>query len=88
MGFHLGIGGVSTFKNGGMDKVIPHLDLNYIILETDCPYLAPTPHRGKRNEPSFMPLVAQRIADLREMSIEGVTQLTDRNTHSLFNLER
>ncbi|HBV76448.1 MULTISPECIES: TatD family hydrolase [Vibrio] len=88
LGFHLGIGGVSTFKNGGMDKVIPHLDLNYIILETDCPYLAPTPHRGKRNEPSFMPLVAQRIADLREMSIEGVTQLTDRNTHSLFNLER
>ncbi|OEF27200.1 TatD family hydrolase [Vibrio rumoiensis] len=87
LGFHLGIGGVSTFKNGGMDKVIPQLDLNYVILETDCPYLAPTPHRGKRNEPSFMQLVAQRIADLREMNIEDVTQLTDRNTHALFNLE-
>lgn len=87
LGFHLGIGGVSTFKNGGMDKVIPHLNLNYVILETDSPYLAPTPHRGKRNEPSFMPLVAQRIADLRDISIEDVTQLTDRNTHVLFNLE-
>lgn len=86
LGFHLGIGGVSTFKNGGMDKVIPHLDLNYVILETDCPYLAPAPHRGKRNEPAFMQLVAQRIADLREISTQEVGILTERNTHALFKL--
>ncbi|MBD1577269.1 TatD family hydrolase [Vibrio sp. S11_S32] len=86
-GFHLGLGGVSTFKNGGMDKVIPHLDLDFVILETDCPYLAPTPHRGKRNEPSFMALVAQRIADLREISVEQVSTITRLNTQQLFNLK-
>lgn len=86
LGFHLGLGGVSTFKNGGMDKVIPHLDLNYVILETDCPYLAPTPHRGKRNEPAFMALVAQRIADLREMDVRDVAKLTEQNTIKLFKL--
>ncbi|MFH0257832.1 TatD family hydrolase [Vibrio rumoiensis] len=87
LGFHLGIGGVSTFKNGGMDKVIPELNLDYIILETDCPYLAPTPHRGKRNEPAFMQLVAQRIADLKEMPLEQVCAITDRNTEKLFQLK-
>ncbi|WP_153445617.1 TatD family hydrolase [Vibrio algicola] len=87
LGFHLGLGGVSTFKNGGMDKVIPHLDLDFVILETDCPYLAPTPHRGKRNEPSFMALVAQRIADLREISVEQVSAITRLNTQQLFNLK-
>lgn len=86
LGFHLGLGGVSTFKNGGMDKVIPHLDLDFVILETDCPYLAPTPHRGKRNEPLFMELVAQRVADLREMSLSEVSQITSKNTKLLFNL--
>ncbi|WP_105903684.1 TatD family hydrolase [Vibrio gangliei] len=86
LGFHLGIGGVSTFKNGGMDKVIPELDLNYVILETDCPYLAPTPHRGKRNEPSFMQLVAQKIADLKEVPLSTITELTDHNTKALFRL--
>lgn len=86
LGFHLGLGGVSTFKNGGMDKVIPYLDLDYVILETDCPYLAPTPHRGKRNEPAFVQLVAQRVADLREMPLEQVIDITNSNTRSLFKL--
>ncbi|MGO2508759.1 TatD family hydrolase [Vibrio hibernica] len=86
LGFHLGLGGVSTFKNGGMDKVIPHLDLGFVILETDSPYLAPTPHRGKRNEPLFMELVAQRVADLREMSLSEIGQITSKNTKLLFNL--
>ncbi|MEF1288507.1 TatD family hydrolase [Vibrio sp. M260118] len=86
LGFHLGLGGVSTFKNGGMDKVIPHLDMDYIILETDCPYLAPVPHRGKRNEPAYTSLVAQRVADLREMSIEQVDNLTTHNAKTLFSL--
>lgn len=86
LGFHLGLGGVSTFKNGGMDKVIPHLDMNYVILETDCPYLAPVPHRGKRNEPAYTELVAKRVADLRELSIEEVDSITTHNATSLFKL--
>ncbi|MCG3766989.1 TatD family deoxyribonuclease [Vibrio cincinnatiensis] len=86
LGFHLGLGGVSTFKNGGMDKVIPHLDLDYVILETDCPYLAPVPHRGKRNEPAYTRLVAQRIAELRELSLQDVSDLTTVNAKHLFNL--
>ncbi|WP_194438639.1 TatD family hydrolase [Vibrio fluminensis] len=86
LGFHLGLGGVSTFKNGGMDKVIPQLDMNYVILETDCPYLAPVPHRGKRNEPAYTQLVAQRVADLRQMSLQQIDELTTRNAKTLFNL--
>ncbi|NLS13687.1 TatD family hydrolase [Vibrio sp. SM6] len=86
LGFHLGIGGVSTFKNGGMDKVLPHLDLNTLILETDCPYLAPVPHRGKRNEPSFTELVAARVAELTQLSVAEVIKVTNHNAKSLFNL--
>ncbi|HAS61651.1 MAG TPA: hydrolase TatD [Vibrio sp.] len=86
LGFHLGLGGVSTFKNGGMDKVIPHLDMNYMILETDCPYLAPVPHRGKRNEPAYTQLVASRVAELRELTIEQVDQITTQNAKALFKI--
>lgn len=86
LGFHLGLGGVSTFKNGGMDLVIPQLDLDYVILETDCPYLAPVPHRGKRNEPAYTQLIAQRVADLREMSLQQVDELTTHNAKTLFKL--
>ena len=86
LGFHLGLGGVSTFKNGGMDKVIPHLDMNWVILETDCPYLAPVPHRGKRNEPAYTSLVAARVAELRGESVEAIDALTTKNAEALFNL--
>ncbi|MGI9918729.1 TatD family hydrolase [Vibrio owensii] len=87
LGFHLGLGGVSTFKNGGMDKVIPHLDMNWVILETDCPYLAPVPHRGKRNEPAYTSLVAARVAELRGESLEAIDALTTKNAEVLFNLK-
>lgn len=86
LGFHLGLGGVSTFKNGGMDKVIPHLDMEKVILETDCPYLAPVPHRGKRNEPAYTSLVAERIADLRGLSLTEVDHITTFNAKQLFQL--
>ncbi|MDF9388107.1 TatD family deoxyribonuclease [Vibrio sp. 1151_11] len=86
LGFHLGIGGVSTFKNGGMDKVLPHLDMNFVLLETDCPYLAPVPHRGKRNEPAYTTLVAKRIAELTELSLGEVNNITNTNANSLFKL--
>ncbi|MBL4831357.1 MAG: TatD family hydrolase [Aliivibrio sp.] len=86
LGFHLGIGGVSTFKNAGMDQVIPHLDIDMLVLETDCPYLAPVPHRGKRNEPAYTHLVAQRVAGLMAMSIKEIDAITTRNAEKLFQL--
>ena len=55
LGFHLGIGGVATFKKAGLDQVLPQIDLKHLVLETDCPYLAPVPYRGKRNECSYIP---------------------------------
>ena len=86
LGFHLGIGGVATFKNGGMDKVIPHLDMDYVILETDCPYLTPAPYRGQRNEPAYTQLIAQRIADLTASSLAEVDKRTSANAKKLFRL--
>ena len=79
LGFFLGIGGVVTFKNGGLDKVIPELDLQNIILETDSPYLAPAPHRGKRNSPEYLSLIAQKVADLKETSVARVAEVTTTN---------
>ena len=79
MGFLLGIGGVSTFKNGGLDKVLPHISLEYIVLETDAPYLAPVPYRGKRNQPAYIPIVAQRVAELMGVSVEETARQTTEN---------
>ena len=84
LGFHIGLGGVSTFKNAGMDKVIPHIDLEHVVLETDSPYLSPVPHRGKRNEPAFLELIAQKIADYRQMSLEDLKTQTTSNAIKLF----
>ncbi|HMP99711.1 MAG TPA: TatD family hydrolase [Cyclobacteriaceae bacterium] len=85
LGFYLGIGGVATFKNGGLDKVLPDVDLAHIVLETDSPYLAPVPHRGKRNEPAYLQLIAQRVADLMQISIEEVAAETSGNSKLLFS---
>jgi TatD DNase family protein len=83
LGFKLGIGGVATFKNGGLDKVLPYIDPRHIVLETDSPYLAPTPYRGKRNEPTYLDLVAQRVGDLMQCSKEEVIAQTTHNAQSL-----
>jgi TatD DNase family protein len=88
MGFYLGIGGVVTFKNGGLDKILPEIDLKNIVLETDSPYLAPTPHRGKRNSPLYIPLIAGKIADVKKITPEDVKLMTTRNALKLFDLER
>jgi TatD DNase family protein len=85
VGFLLGIGGVATFKNGGLDKVLPEIDLSNIVLETDSPYLAPVPHRGKRNSPLYLPLIAERVAALKNVPLEAVRAITTRNAHALFN---
>ncbi len=83
-GFYLGLGGVSTFKNGGMDKVIPYLNKERIILETDSPYLTPTPHRGKRNEPSFVSLIRDKVAEYLGSTKEDIDELTTANANELF----
>ena len=83
LGFKLGIGGVSTFKNGGLDKVLPYVDLAHLVLETDAPYLAPVPHRGRRNEPAYLQLIAQRVADLKQINIDDVARHTTANALSL-----
>ncbi|SDN09811.1 TatD family hydrolase [Siphonobacter aquaeclarae] len=85
LNFLLGIGGVATFKNGGLDKVLPHVGLEHLVLETDAPYLAPVPYRGKRNEPAYLPLVAQRVADLKETSVAEVIRLTTANALALLS---
>ncbi|MEP7128180.1 MAG: TatD family hydrolase [Chitinophagales bacterium] len=84
LGFYLGIGGVVTFKNGGLDKVLEQLDLNRIVLETDSPYLAPVPHRGKRNESSYLRLIAEKISTLKNISTEEVASVTTSNANQLF----
>ncbi len=88
LGFYVGLGGVATFKNGGLHEVIPQLPKEWVVLETDCPYLAPVPHRGKRNEPSFVSLVAQRVADAWEVDTNEVAQQTTENAHRLFESNR
>ena len=86
LGFMLGVGGVVTFKNSGLDKTLKNLDLNHLILETDSPYLAPTPHRGQRNESSFLPLIAQKLAEIYEINVEEVAKVTSHNANTLFKL--
>ncbi|MEI9920271.1 MAG: TatD family hydrolase [Bacteroidota bacterium] len=85
LGFYMGLGGVATFKNGGVDKIIPDLELDNIVLETDSPYLAPVPHRGKRNEPSYIPIIAEKIIELKKISKEELQAITTRNATRLFN---
>jgi len=84
MGFYLGLGGVATFKNGGLDKVLPEITLDNLVMETDSPYLAPVPYRGKRNEPSYIPLIAGKIAEIKKISLEEVEEATARNSRKIF----
>jgi len=86
MGFMLGIGGVVTFKNSGLDKILKELPLEKLLLETDSPYLAPTPHRGQRNESSYIPFIAQKMAEIYGVNIEEVAKITTQNAKKLFKL--
>jgi TatD DNase family protein len=85
IGFYIGVGGVVTFKNGGLAEHIPKIDLNKIVLETDAPYLSPAPNRGKRNEPAFLSIIAQKIADLKNISKEALIDITTENAKRLFS---
>lgn len=87
LGFHMGIGGTYTFKNGGVPQNTMTVPMDRIILETDAPYLTPAPHRGTRNEPAYVRLVAEKLAEVRGMEVEEVAQITTRNAAALFGLE-
>lgn len=84
LGFHLGIGGTLTFKNSGVADVVSHFSLDQLVLETDSPFLAPVPHRGKRNEPAYVALVADRLARDRGLTVADVAAATSANARSIF----
>lgn len=84
--FYLGIGGVLTFKNSGLDKTLENLSLDKIILETDAPYLAPVPNRGKRNESAYVALVARKLSIIKELSVDEVALITTKNAKELFKI--
>jgi len=83
-GFKIGIGGIVTFKNSGLDRVIAQTGPDQIVLETDSPYLAPVPFRGKRNEPSYLVYTAQKIAEILDMSIDEIGQITTMNALNIY----
>lgn len=84
LGFYIGIGGVLTFKNSGLDKVLEQVALQHLVLETDAPYLAPVPFRGKRNESGYLALIAQRVAAVKRCSVEEVAAATHENARKIF----
>lgn len=86
LGYYIGLGGVVTFKNSGMAAVVASLPSDRIVLETDAPYLAPVPHRGKRNESAYLVSIAEKIAELRGESLERVASYTTANAKQLFGL--
>lgn len=86
MGFYIGVGGVVTFKNATLATVAASIPLERIVLETDSPYLSPVPHRGQRNESAYVALVAQKIAELRGITVEEVAEVTTANARRLFRL--
>lgn len=85
--FYFGINGVVTFKNAHVDDLLKPIGLNRILLETDCPYLTPVPYRGKRNESAYIPLIAEKIADTLGVSVEEVSEVTDRNAADFFKTQ-
>ncbi len=84
LGFHMGIGGVLTYKNSGLAEVVKNIPLEYLVLETDAPYLAPVPFRGKRNESSYLLYIAAKLAELKNIPIEEVAAVTTANAKKIF----
>lgn len=85
LGLKLGIGGVATFKNGKIDQFLADIPLENIVLETDGPYLAPAPHRGKRNEPAFLRLIAEKLSEIYNVSLETIALQTTKNAIEVYN---
>jgi TatD DNase family protein len=85
LGFLLGIGGVISFKNSGLDKVVEEIDLSHLVLETDSPYLAPVPHRGKRNESAYLVDIAKKVAEIKKVGLNQVSSITSENALRVFD---
>ncbi|MEO5648933.1 MAG: TatD family hydrolase [Ginsengibacter sp.] len=85
LGFYLGIGGVLTYKNSGLAEVIKEVDLKYLVLETDAPYLSPVPFRGKRNESSYLKYTLQKLAEIKQLPVEEVARQTTENAEFIFS---
>jgi len=83
-GFYLGIGGVVTYKNSSLQDIVKEIPLEYLVLETDAPYLTPVPHRGKKNESGYLPLIAAKIAELKNVDLEEVARITSENAAKIF----
>ena len=86
LGFKIGVGGIITFKKSGLDQIISKIDPSHLILETDSPYLTPVPFRGKRNESSYLVYIAQKIADLHQMTLGEIAKITTENARKLFGI--
>jgi TatD DNase family protein len=86
LGFKIGVGGIVTFKKSGMDQIVKQIDPSHLILETDSPYLTPVPFRGKRNESSYLVYIAQKIADLHNMTVGDIAKVTTDNARKLFGI--
>ena len=86
-GFKIGIGGIVTFKNAGLDRIAKNIALEHIVLETDAPYLAPAPNRGKRNEPAYLIYTAEKMAEIHGQTLEVIADITTRNAAALFNIK-
>jgi TatD DNase family protein len=86
LGFYLGIGGVVTYKNAGLDQILPQINLKHIVLETDSPYLTPVPYRGKPNESSYLTYIAQKVAELHQITVEEVANITTENSKRIFGV--
>ena len=87
MGYKLGIGGVVTFKNTNLVNVIDNISLDNIVLETDSPYLAPVPYRGKTNSSKYIPIIAEKLASIKNVSLDKVSEITLKNTYNIFDLK-
>ncbi len=88
MGYKLGIGGVVTFKNSKLQDVVKHLDLTDVVLETDSPYLTPVPYRGEKNSSKYIPIIASKISEIKNIPIEMVASTTTKNCYHLFDLKQ
>jgi TatD DNase family protein len=86
LGFALGIGGVVTYKNAGIAEVLADISVEHLVLETDGPYLAPVPFRGKRNAPAYLVYIAEKLAEIKGMPVEELAEITTANASSLFRL--
>lgn len=88
MNFYLSVGGPVTFKNSAkLPEIVANIPLEYLLLETDCPYLTPQPYRGKRNEPSYIKIIAEKIAQIRNISVEELALITTKNVENLFGIK-